>query len=139
MDGRGRLEPHDRSSRTNDFLDWTGKVRTHERESWLPLAELDDLEGVRPVDEGGKALFYVSLTSQASGAVSSTQHGEWRQEILSATVPPQHQAILPAGPDNPGAGRRLNHINLAIVVNANLHGHYLQHRGCEARKYMPGS
>ena len=24
MDGRGKLEPHDRSSRINDFLDWTG-------------------------------------------------------------------------------------------------------------------
>ncbi len=28
MDGRGKLEPHDRSSRVNGFLDWTGTAQT---------------------------------------------------------------------------------------------------------------
>jgi hypothetical protein len=28
MDGRGKLEPHDRSGRINGFLDWTGAART---------------------------------------------------------------------------------------------------------------
>ena len=28
MDGRGKLEPHDRSDRTNGFLNWTGAART---------------------------------------------------------------------------------------------------------------
>ena len=28
MDGRGKLEPHDRSARINGFLDWTGAART---------------------------------------------------------------------------------------------------------------
>ena len=28
MDGRGKLQPHDRSDRTNGFLDWTGAART---------------------------------------------------------------------------------------------------------------
>jgi hypothetical protein len=28
MDGRGKLEPRDRSDRTNGFLDWTGAART---------------------------------------------------------------------------------------------------------------
>ena len=30
MDGRGRVEPHDRSARINGFLDWTGQARTDE-------------------------------------------------------------------------------------------------------------
>jgi hypothetical protein len=28
MDGRGKLEPHDRSDRRNAFMDWTGAART---------------------------------------------------------------------------------------------------------------
>ncbi len=28
LDGRGKVEPHDRSSRMNEFLDWTGAART---------------------------------------------------------------------------------------------------------------
>jgi hypothetical protein len=28
MDGRGKLEPHNRSARINAFLDWTGAART---------------------------------------------------------------------------------------------------------------
>jgi hypothetical protein len=28
MDGKGRLQPHDRSDRVNGFLDWTGTART---------------------------------------------------------------------------------------------------------------
>lgn len=28
MDGRGRLQPHDRVARINGFLDWTGQART---------------------------------------------------------------------------------------------------------------
>jgi hypothetical protein len=28
MDGRGKLQPHDRADRTNAFLDWTGTART---------------------------------------------------------------------------------------------------------------
>jgi hypothetical protein len=28
MDGKGRLQPHDRSDRTNGFLDWSGTART---------------------------------------------------------------------------------------------------------------
>jgi hypothetical protein len=28
MDGRGKLEPHDRSSRVNAFMDWSGAART---------------------------------------------------------------------------------------------------------------
>lgn len=28
MDGRGKLEPHDRSGRVNGFLDWSGTART---------------------------------------------------------------------------------------------------------------
>jgi hypothetical protein len=28
MDGRGKLEPHDRSDRRNGFMDWTGTART---------------------------------------------------------------------------------------------------------------
>jgi hypothetical protein len=28
LDGRGKLEPHDRSARINDYLDWTGAART---------------------------------------------------------------------------------------------------------------
>jgi hypothetical protein len=28
MDGRGKLEPHDRSDRRNGFMDWTGAART---------------------------------------------------------------------------------------------------------------
>ncbi len=28
MDGRGKLEPHDRSGRINGFLNWTGAART---------------------------------------------------------------------------------------------------------------
>ena len=28
MDGRGKLEPHDRSARIDGFLDWTGAART---------------------------------------------------------------------------------------------------------------
>lgn len=28
MDGRGKLEPHDRSDRRNDFMDWSGIART---------------------------------------------------------------------------------------------------------------
>jgi hypothetical protein len=28
LDGRGKLEPHDRSSRINAYLDWTGAART---------------------------------------------------------------------------------------------------------------
>jgi hypothetical protein len=28
MDGRGELEPHDRSARINGFLDWSGTART---------------------------------------------------------------------------------------------------------------
>jgi hypothetical protein len=28
MDARGKLQPHDRSSRINGFLDWVGKART---------------------------------------------------------------------------------------------------------------
>jgi hypothetical protein len=28
LDGRGKLEPHDRSDRTNGFIDWNGAART---------------------------------------------------------------------------------------------------------------
>jgi hypothetical protein len=28
LDGRGKLEPHDRSDRTNGFLDWSGAAKT---------------------------------------------------------------------------------------------------------------
>ncbi len=51
MDGRGKLEPHDRSSRINDFLDWTGAARTDDpaalasalEETGLTLEEWLDL------------------------------------------------------------------------------------------------
>jgi hypothetical protein len=39
LDGRGRVEPHDRSARINGFLDWTGQARTDE-----PAALVEALE-----------------------------------------------------------------------------------------------
>ena len=51
MDGRGKLQPHDRSSRINEFLDWTGTARTDDpgvlagalEETELTLEEWFDL------------------------------------------------------------------------------------------------
>jgi hypothetical protein len=51
MDGRGKLEPHDRSARINEFLDWTGTARTDDpselaaalAETGLTLEEWCDL------------------------------------------------------------------------------------------------
>jgi hypothetical protein len=39
MDGRGKLEPHDRSSRINGFLDWSGTARTDDPADLAALAE----------------------------------------------------------------------------------------------------
>jgi hypothetical protein len=52
MDGRGRLQPHDRSDRNNGFMDWSGAARTDdpcelaaalEETSGITLAQFCDL------------------------------------------------------------------------------------------------
>jgi hypothetical protein len=48
MDGRGRLEPHDRAARLNGFLDWTGTVRT---DNPAELAALLEAAGGMTLDE----------------------------------------------------------------------------------------
>ena len=40
MDGRGKLKPHERSARINDFLDWSAQARTDD-----PAALVAALEG----------------------------------------------------------------------------------------------
>jgi hypothetical protein len=51
MDGRGKLQPHDRADRNNAFLDWTGTARTDDpcalasalEETGITLAQWCDL------------------------------------------------------------------------------------------------
>jgi hypothetical protein len=43
MDGRGKLEPHDRSDRTNGFLDWTGAARTDDPADLAAALESTDV------------------------------------------------------------------------------------------------
>ena len=51
MDGRGKLEPHDRSDRRNGFMDWTGTARTDDpaalasalEETGVTLAQFHDM------------------------------------------------------------------------------------------------
>jgi hypothetical protein len=45
--------------------------------------------------------------------------------ILRAPAPPIHEAVLPTGLDDPSTGGCFDHVNPAIVVNANQHGHHL--------------
>jgi len=43
MNGRGRLQPHERSDRLNGFLDWTGQARTDDPAELAAALEQADL------------------------------------------------------------------------------------------------
>jgi hypothetical protein len=43
MTGRGKLEPHDRSDRRNDFMDWTGAARTDDPSALAAALETSDI------------------------------------------------------------------------------------------------
>ena len=53
MNGRGKLEPHDRSSRVNGFLDWSGTARTDDPSGLAAALVSPVLEGLAGVVAGG--------------------------------------------------------------------------------------